>query len=250
MPKVIDRFCWSGYLGVSRTISGPFLCELREVCASLCTGRLMDSGEAVTESFAPNRPILAALVQHGAAQLHDMGLTGLRYLSGAIIPKYAGEGMRAYHVDWWAWHDPVTREEMPAVVGLIFYLDRASERNGALVVIPGSHRRRVVNHFQIFGSARPWRDHSTTIEAQAGDAILIDTRLLHGTEANTTRSLRLAVTVFYLVGWERLSERIQASAALMMDASWHQVLGDLYPDYTGTAEPWPHDKRPYFQESQ
>lgn len=213
--------------------------DLRNRMRQDCCGRMFHmeqtepslfspSGEARTLGVDPLNTTHRELIRHGAL---IAGMPDVRYLAGAIIPKYPGEGERAWHVDWWAWNDPVTRRDYPPAIGVLFYLDTATIETGMLHVVPESHRRPISRNAQI------------GLRLKAGTAVILDSRLLHSVGPNTTQSvIRFCVTIWYMVKWSELSDRVKATVRQSAEPLAAEILGDLYPHYTGDAEPYTHVK--------
>ena len=170
----------------------------------------------------------SSVISTGASVLRDLRMSGVKYLSGAVIPKYPMEGFRAWHCDWWAWDTPETQWLQPPAVGVVFYLDKTSTINGVLTALPGSHKTAPWDYAKTMGSFRHHRDEAI-IPVDAGDAVVLDSRLMHAVGAKLGGPVRVCVTMWYMTGWERLSERVKATVRLSMDTKWKPALGDFIP---------------------
>ena len=73
-------------------------------------------------------------------------------------------------------------------------LEDQNEANGCTVVVPGSHNRGRYTTQESFDEAIP-------IESQAGDLVLWDSRLWHGTKANATGGTRWALIATFGRWW-------------------------------------------------
>lgn len=108
-------------------------------------------------------------------------------------------GMETY-VDWHQDHpfDPHTNDDMLAVLVMI---DDAIEENGCLQVVPGSHRERHTHYDgdTFTGAIAPaaaaeLARRAVPLPGRAGDAVIIDTWMVHGSAANRTdRPRRLLI---------------------------------------------------------
>jgi hypothetical protein len=128
------------------------------------------------------------------------GITGaedMRWISGYVSVKEGRSPPLGWHQDWWCWEHPVTYRTRPPQVALLCYLADTSPQAAALRVLPRTHRRSVdlhgllpEAHGKVAGmldERHPTlRDHpeQRTLSVRAGDAVVIDYRLLHGTHAN------------------------------------------------------------------
>jgi ectoine hydroxylase-related dioxygenase (phytanoyl-CoA dioxygenase family) len=121
--------------------------------------------------------------------------TDLRWISGYLSVKEPHTGALDWHQDWWCWDHPASYEPATAQVALLVYLSDTDERTGALRVLPGSHRGR---------PGRPM-----TLSLRAGDAVVLDYRLLHGTHPNHAATRRDAVLLSFAPDWAALPTDIR-----------------------------------------
>jgi Phytanoyl-CoA dioxygenase (PhyH) len=146
----------------------------------------------------------------------------LRWISGYISVKEAHSRALWWHQDWWCWDHPVSLCPAAAQVALLCYLTDTSERNGALRVLPGSHRRSIALHVALpeahAQGAALGHDHAAlsdhcdqvTLSANAGDAVVLDYRLLHGTHANASGERRDCVLLSFTPSWRELPRDVRA----------------------------------------
>lgn len=152
-----------------------------------------------------------------------IGATSLKWISGYRIDKGPNTEALEWHQDWWAWNEPISEVAAPTQVALLVYLDETSEANGALRVIPGSHRngRDLANSLPV--PHDPANDHlpndhrarldlpgSRTMNCAPGDGVLLDYRLIHGTHANRTDFFRKAVLWSFTPHWDALPLRFRS----------------------------------------
>lgn len=127
------------------------------------------------------------------AAIADEFLTGLlgsllsdyRYEGGYVVAKPASSARLDMHQ-----HQPVTRDIYETVVHCWLTLDDSGRDRGGLRIVPGSHA--ITRHVQSFDSPpyfaafadRLERDHARTLELRAGQAVIFERSLLHGSEPN------------------------------------------------------------------
>jgi ectoine hydroxylase-related dioxygenase (phytanoyl-CoA dioxygenase family) len=146
----------------------------------------------------------------------------LRWISGYVSVKDAHSAPLWWHQDWWCWDHPVSYRREASQVAVLCYLADTTAANGALRVLPGTHRRSVALHSALpeahardaddLGPAHPaMRDHPDqhTVAVRAGDAVVTDYRLLHGTHANTTPERRDCVLLTFVPSWRDLSASLR-----------------------------------------
>lgn len=185
-----------------------------------------------------------------------VGASDLRWISGYLSIKEANSGPLWWHQDWWCWDHPVTFCRLAPQVAVLCYLTGTDREHGALRLLPGSHLRSsaihasltaaqaaVVDHLVELGSLA-LTDHAeqVTLEAMAGDAVVIDYRLLHGTHANASELRRDCVILNFAPSWRDLPEDVRAHlishSALPgpgeATPSWPSWESTLLPRYDGT----------------
>jgi ectoine hydroxylase-related dioxygenase (phytanoyl-CoA dioxygenase family) len=202
------------------------------------------------------------------AALAAAGFHDVRWLSAYLISKPAHSPSLWWHQDWWAWEDPVSFADFPPQLFVMVYLRDVESRDGALRVIPGSHRtshplsRELPEaHGEEIEAAprdspahRPHADE-VTLAVRGGDAIIGDVRLLHATHPNQSDHRRSCLTLWYLPAWERLPEPIRAYVIRhpsLPPAGWwrtasHDVpaeIAALLPRYDGRCPPAAYRRRP------
>ena len=151
------------------------------------------------------------LIEHPARLMSGLHLDDFR--SGGtfqIISKPAGAPALYWHQDWARWDDPVSMSPWPQQVFLNWYLTDTNRENGCLRVIPGTHRRRIDLHDHLvqphesggydIAETDDWMffDHPQAIDipVKAGQLVIADARMLHGTWPNRTAERRTL-----LLGW-------------------------------------------------
>ena len=122
-------------------------------------------------------------------------LDGYRYPGACVLAKIAGAGRLALHQ-----HQPLTPNIYSKILHYWMTLEDVDEGHCALRVVPRSHR--ILRHVQSFSSPPYFADFKEVLEAEfavavpmrAGEALLMDGSLLHGSCPN--RSDRAALRVF------------------------------------------------------
>lgn len=151
----------------------------------------------------------------------------LRWLSAYVSTKEARTPALWWHQDWWCWDHPVSFRRAPAQVAVLCYLSDTDDRSGALRVLPGSHccstplhnilpeaHGHDVNSVPAAHPAMCDAHGQVTIEACAGDAVLIDYRLLHGTHANLSAARRDCILLSFIPAWRGLPVEVLAHLIL------------------------------------
>jgi ectoine hydroxylase-related dioxygenase (phytanoyl-CoA dioxygenase family) len=146
----------------------------------------------------------------------------LRWISGYISSKEPRTPALWWHQDWWCWHHPVSFRAAAAQVALLVYLSDTDQGRGALRVLPGSHRASVALHRALPDAHRQGErlplDHPAlrdqpgqmTLRARAGDAVVLDYRLLHGTHPNAGDERRDCVLLSFTPSWHSLPPDVRA----------------------------------------
>jgi hypothetical protein len=152
-----------------------------------------------------------------------VGATDLRWVSGYVSIKDAASGPLWWHQDWWSWDHPVSFRRPAPQIAVMCYLDEASRERGALRLLPGSHHRRSALHAilpeahttapEMLGANHPALcddPDQVSVGVAAGDAVVIDYRLLHGTHANMSDLRRDCIILNFAPSWRELPEDIRA----------------------------------------
>lgn len=159
----------------------------------------------------PRDSVVDFLIEHPRPILDALQLDDFRS-GGAfqIISKPPSAPALYWHQDWARWDDPLSMSPWPQQVFLNWYLTDTRVQNGCLRVIPGSHLRRVDLHSHLVmphegggydvEETDEWMfyDHPESIDVpiKAGDLLIADARMLHGTHPNLSSDRRTV-----LLGW-------------------------------------------------
>jgi hypothetical protein len=156
------------------------------------------------------------------AVIEGTDASDLRWISGYISSKAPHTPALWWHQDWWCWDHPVSTHPAPAQVALLCYLTETTRDSGALRVLPGSHHASVPLHASLEkahakGERLPladaaFRDQAgqVTLTASAGDAVVLDYRLLHATHPNASDERRDCVLLSFTPNWRQLPKDIRA----------------------------------------
>lgn len=151
------------------------------------------------------------LIEHPAEILRALRIDDHRSIGTfQIISKPPYAPALYWHQDWMRWDDPISLSPWPQTVFLNWYLTDTTVENGCLRAIPGSHLRRLELHDHLVAphegggydveETNDWMfcDHPDAVDVpvKAGQLMIGDARLLHGTHPNTTAERRTV-----LLGW-------------------------------------------------
>ena len=217
-PAQVEFYHAHGYLSVENVLSDEEVTELQRV-----TDEFVEKSRQVTAhtdvfdlepGHSRERPRLRRLkdpaAQHPAydkIRRHDRILDILTKLIGPNI-RYSGNKLNMKSaefgspVEWhqdWAFH-PHTNDDY-VTIGVA--IDDMTVENGALLVIPGSHKGRVYDHHQagdFVGAITEQivgEDNAVPIEVRAGGISIHHVRALHASSPNTSSQPRRLLLIDY-----------------------------------------------------
>lgn len=110
-----------------------------------------------------------------------------------------GEKAQIIHRDSSMW-PMLARMPMPfeALLSTIWSYDDFTAKNGATIVVPGSHKWSK--------ERRPFREEIVQAEMSAGSVLIYVGNLLHGGGANLSNNSRTGILISYCLGWLRQFE--------------------------------------------
>lgn len=222
--------------------------NIRAACLAMCAENpILDSRmNSVSSSVLPDNPEILPLIRASAYILEKHGLGPVKFLAGFIVPKVLDEPRRDWHVDSWLWENPDVNRTIPPQVGILTYLDDAGVNSGRPLVIPGSHRREVYGHLSFMETKMP-HPCEVGFTMSAGDALLLDARVTHGSAHNVISENRICLTLWFMLAFDNLSEQTRATTRYStVPPNYKDCLGDLYPEYTGNLKPELHVKQAQF----
>jgi ectoine hydroxylase-related dioxygenase (phytanoyl-CoA dioxygenase family) len=211
-------------------------------------------------------PFFADLVAYDPAldALTSLGYPNPRWSSGFVISKPGHSPPLFWHQDWWGWNDPVSYTNIPQQLFLMYYLVDTRIENGCLRVISGSHRKRHRMHDAVPNAHTDELRRATdpshpafqpmpedkAVPVRAGDLVIGDSRLLHGSYANRSDERRTVITLWYHPNFDIAPPRIQAHLSKVQTraASWsphaRKLIRRLVPTYDGAEEPLEWNRLP------
>jgi hypothetical protein len=220
----------------------------RELASACRTATALSSADAVAGCPRPNNTLLplrwddalVGLLLDGARRISTLAAvtdaTDLRWISGYLSVKEPRSGALEWHQDWWCWDHPASYEPPALQVALLVYLGDTDERSGALRVRPGSHRGRAGDPI--------------TLSVRAGDAVVLDYRLLHGTHPNAAGRRRDAVLLSFAPSWAELREDIRGhlishlAQPTAAESAAGSPVAPLLPRFDGPRRDLPLNRRP------
>ena len=156
------------------------------------------------------------------ALTESLNADDLKWISGYVSIKQPYSPPLWWHQDWWCWDHPVSYWPEAPQVAVLCYTASTDENNGALRVLPGSHHRSSAIHAVLpepHGEVMQGLDpehpamrnypEQVTLKLQAGDAVAIDYRLLHGTHANAGNVRRDSILLSFTPFWRSLPDDVR-----------------------------------------
>jgi ectoine hydroxylase-related dioxygenase (phytanoyl-CoA dioxygenase family) len=151
----------------------------------------------------------------------------LKWISAYVSTKAAHSPALWWHQDWWCWDHAVSYRRPASQVALLCYLGATDRTSGALRLLPGTHHASIPLHAllpeahgddanALASSHQAMSDYpgQITLDMTAGDAVVIDYRLLHGTHPNAKSSRRDCILLSFAPDWRALPDDIQAHLAM------------------------------------
>jgi hypothetical protein len=153
----------------------------------------------------------------------SVGADDLKWISGYVSIKEAHSPPLWWHQDWWCWDHAVSYRRPAPQIATLCYLTKTNSHNGALRVLPCSHVKSTPIHAvlpEAHGRAAEsiGPEHiamsdlpdQATLSLGAGDAVVIDYRLLHGTHGNASDAKRNSILLSFTPSWQGLPHDIRA----------------------------------------
>ena len=159
----------------------------------------------------------------------------LRWISGYLSIKEPRSPCLWWHQDWWCWDHPISYRKAPVQIAVLCYLTDTAPDNGALRIVEGSHLNSFPIHAilpEAHGEAasglapgHPAMSdlrEQTTIRVRAGDAVILDYRLLHGTHANNSDFRRdcILLVLHTLVAFIAGSDQVPPDLSPCASGGW------------------------------
>lgn len=144
---------------------------------------------------------LPALLEAVASlqQVGKPGVTAPRLFQDMAMIKPPGGREKPWHQDHAYFNLPL---DTP-IVGVWIALGRVTPANGAMVVLPGGHKEGPRLHFQrrdfqLCDAEVDQMEPRVAVRMEAGDVLLFDGKLPHGTPTNTTDEKRWGLQLHYI----------------------------------------------------
>jgi ectoine hydroxylase-related dioxygenase (phytanoyl-CoA dioxygenase family) len=227
-PRRAEAFLRDGYAVLDRFIDDAEVAVLRTDVERLLRSPQGESCERPHNTLVPLRWDHTIVEQILASETRANRLSEVlgggdpRWISGYLSLKEPHSPALWWHQDWWCWDHPVSYQPQAPQVALLCYLTATDERNAALRLLPGSHHTSTSLHPLLpeahthetgdLPATHPaMSDHPSQVTPRlnAGDAVVIDYRLLHGTHANTTAVRRDCVLLTFAPSWRTLPADIR-----------------------------------------
>jgi hypothetical protein len=223
------RFLRDGFLVLERFLGQEEIRALGADVEAVLAAPLPPGCERPHNTLAPLRwndqisqQLLRSDVRRDALS-EAVGARDLRWISAYVSAKQAHSAALWWHQDWWCWDHPISYRAEAAQVAVLCYLTDTTSKNGALRVLPGTHHRSVALHAtlpeahtheagDLDGAHVAMRDHpdQVTLELEAGDAVVIDYRLLHSTHPNEKDERRDCLLMSFAPSWRDLPSDLRA----------------------------------------
>jgi hypothetical protein len=194
-PAVQAEFVENGYV-LLRTLSTEDAARVRDAACRFLPAapQINDPQEGLYLSLFDHerRSSASEMVKQATAALVEDMLDDYYYATDHFIVKTPGSPMLPLHQ-----HQPLTANIYEPVIHAWTTLDDVDDNNGALRVVPGSHA--LLRHVQSFNSPPYFAGfahlveerYAITVPMKAGETILFDRSLLHGSTPNSSPSLSI-----------------------------------------------------------
>jgi ectoine hydroxylase-related dioxygenase (phytanoyl-CoA dioxygenase family) len=136
---------------------------------------------------------------------------GFLMTASQAINIHPGEKRQGLHTDDGQYQVPAVHPRPPITMAMILAIDPFSARNGATVVVPGSHRWSEDQLDELRRARAEGRDCALLeglrpVEMPSGAALVLQGTLVHAGGANDSDRPRLAITNQYCEPWARPQE--------------------------------------------
>jgi hypothetical protein len=225
----VEDFVRDGFVVLKEFLCKAEVPEVQAAVASLLGSPRQSACERPHNTLLPlrwNDSIVQLLLmsERRLQRLSDsVGADDLKWISGYVSIKEAHSPPLWWHQDWWCWDHAVSYRRPAPQIATLCYLTKTNAHNGALRVLPGSHVKSAPIHAvlpeahgQAAGSIGPGHiaisdlSDQATPSLEAGDAVVIDYRLLHGTHGNASDAKRSSILLSFTPSWQGLPHDIRA----------------------------------------
>jgi phytanoyl-CoA hydroxylase len=150
--------------------------------------------------FTATQPVLGALARNPSLLRAVEQVVGapIREFQDMAMIKPPGGREKPWHQDHAYFDLPLETK----IVGVWIALDTVTPQNGCMYVLAGGHKNGPRPHFM----RRDWQicdtdilnSHTTCVPMEAGDVLLFDSKLPHGTPTNNSDEFRWAIQMHYV----------------------------------------------------
>lgn len=223
--KQAHAFVDEGFVVLPGLLTGESLRRAKAAADGAVTSPAGISCERPNNTLVPLRwdDELVNIVLAGHTRIAQaISAKDLRWISGYVSVKEPHSPPLWWHQDWWAWDHGVTFKREAPQVALLCYLSDTTQSTGALRVLPGSHSASTPLHrilpeahsdestgLDLHHPAMVDQPNQVTLELRAGDAVITDYRLLHGTHAHAADHRRDCVILNFAPDWNTLPTDIR-----------------------------------------
>jgi len=255
------QYVEEGFCVIEQVLAKDFLKQMQDLCnehlktvsdehrsKQVSTGSLIDLS---------NIPQIAKLIANPDAleAYKKMGFEDTRYTNGYLISKPPKSPPLFWHFDWMGWHHPISYEKGPLQTFFMYYLVDTTIENGCLKVIPRSHLEEHPLHDMMRNAhtadlsqakdlnAKEFASHPDEVNVcvKAGDLVIGDSRLIHGSHPNNSDQERPVITIWMHPNFSQMPEELQAWWTNCQNhedwpAESQGILKPMRPDYTGETQ--------------
>lgn len=204
-----DYFIENGYLKLSKAISPLLLKQLRDAVDAMTAmgnqlpdNAILESSKkqfvvAIDKIVANSNPIFAELLGSPLLLSIAESLCGVDFfpVQDFIVIKTLGDQNEV------KWHQDVVTKAHGKTFMIGFYLDSANDENGALRIIPGSHKSNLsICDLQ--------KMEYQSLEMEAGDVLIHNLKIAHSSGELTSFPQRRVVYFEFMSSSEILQEQI------------------------------------------
>jgi ectoine hydroxylase-related dioxygenase (phytanoyl-CoA dioxygenase family) len=237
--EVQAEFERNGFV-VRRILDDEEVAEARVRLDAAAAGRSFernDCEDTYYSSMFEREPVFQSRLRDAMARIFypklDAELSDSRYFETSLL--YKPPNSRALNVHQ---HVPITEQPFATSVFCWCALEDADENSGTLLLVPGSHHLlRFIRTLQTDEYFLDYRDevtrrHAIPVPLKAGEAILFENSLLHGSVPNLTERPRRAVlTIVMHEGAQHvLYQHDQSGETVMLDNDFDEIqIQTMYP---------------------
>jgi len=213
-PQDRDQLDRDGYLIIENYMGPQLLCELRERIEQLFLSEGDDAGSEFKQEEQTQR--LANLVDKGEVFQRAIAMPEiLERIAHMLGPQFKLSSLNARSANPHStWVQPlhadmgaIADEKGYWVANTVWMLDDFTEENGAIRMIPGSHRWGKLPQ-NVLPDPQASHPEERLITGPAGTVVVMNAHMWHGGTANRTAKPRCAMHAFY-ARWDKPQQQYQ-----------------------------------------